>query len=448
MGLTAVTEDMQHLLQHSRETKKVRVHVFTETKLVPKQHYKKWLQNIFHEWDVHYSSKEASGTQVKHHYHRQGSAGIIIACPKACEFGCFERLQDVPVHLSGHLLIMKNSTASIIIAGVYMPCEDTELRKGIYEYLSGMARKAETDKTTLVMAGDWNAAWTDLDRPNGVLSAVDKRHQKAMEQMRMCPAQAVQRSMTYGVLGMGNQSRIDDIFLQSSLQLEVPPSENVLAIGERSDHLPLQINLHITLSAAPNAEVCTTERSKTVPTVKRPLTPGQRQMLQTHLESVSSRDVHSFAGEIGEVYNTAKNLHASIIGSQELSEPASGLARKQFEIQLAQQDITACRVENLAAFLMKIIERMNAAALEVLPAVPDRNKRRSFRPRQMVVLISDYAGKELGLSGSNQTGQRQMQTRHRLVCRLCPLQKLQSEACLCRMAKKHTGPVISKQDVK
>ncbi len=32
---------------------------------------------------------------------------------------------------------------------------------------------------------------------------------------------------------------------------------------------------------------------------------------------------------------------------------------------------------------MKIIERMNSAALEVLPAVPDRNKRRSFRPRQM-----------------------------------------------------------------
>ncbi len=57
MGLTAVTEDMQHLLQHSREAKKVRVHVFTETKLVPKQHHKKWLQNIFHEWDVQYSPR-------------------------------------------------------------------------------------------------------------------------------------------------------------------------------------------------------------------------------------------------------------------------------------------------------------------------------------------------------------------------------------------------------
>ncbi len=32
---------------------------------------------------------------------------------------------------------------------------------------------------------------------------------------------------------------------------------------------------------------------------------------------------------------------------------------------------------------MKIIQRMNAAALKVLPAVQDRNKRRSFRPRQM-----------------------------------------------------------------
>ncbi len=111
--------------------------------------------------------------------------------------GCFERSQDVPVHPSGHLLIVKNSTASIIIAWVYMPCEDTALRKDIYEYLSGMAQKAETDKTTLVMAGDWNAAWTDLDRPNGVLSAVDKRHQKGLEQMRTCPAQVVQRSMTY-----------------------------------------------------------------------------------------------------------------------------------------------------------------------------------------------------------------------------------------------------------
>ncbi len=236
-----------------------------------------------------------------------------------------------------------------------MPCEDDDPRKSIYEFLSGLAQTAESDGTTLVMAGDWNAAWTDLDRPNGLLSATDKRHQKTMQQMRMCPAQVAQRSMTYGVLGLGSQSRIDDIVRQSSLQLKVPRSTKNLAVGERSDHLPLQVNMQLTLSIAHITEVRTAGRSETVPTMKQPLTPGQKQMLRMHLEPVSSRGARAIAEEIGQVHSIAKTLHTEIIGSQELLEPVSGVARKQFGIQVAQQDITTCRVESLAAFLMKII---------------------------------------------------------------------------------------------
>ncbi len=114
------------------------------------------------------------------------------------------------MHLSGHLLIEKNSSINIIIAGVCMPCVVTAVRKSIYEFLLGLAQTAEADTKTLVMAGHWNALWTDLDRPNDLLSllpATDKRNQKAMQQMRMCPAQVMQRSMTYGVPGMGDQIR-------------------------------------------------------------------------------------------------------------------------------------------------------------------------------------------------------------------------------------------------
>ena len=62
--------------------------------------------------------------------------------------------------------------------------------------------------------------------------------------------------------------------------------------------------------------------------------------------------------------------------------------------------------------------------------------------------ISDYAGRELGLSGNNQTGQRQMQIKHPLLGKLSPLQEPQYEACLSQMVKKHTGPAIKKQAVK
>ncbi len=53
VGLTAVTEDMQHLLQQSWEAKKVRVHVFTETKLVSRAASQEMATHIFHAWDVH-----------------------------------------------------------------------------------------------------------------------------------------------------------------------------------------------------------------------------------------------------------------------------------------------------------------------------------------------------------------------------------------------------------
>ena len=203
MGLTVVQEDIEHLLKPKREELCIQVLVLTETKLVPKQHNALWLKNLFQDHDVHYSSKAPAAKA--HDCQRQGSAGVIIVCKKDQEFGKFQRFQDIPLLLSGHIVVLENDYAKITLIGVYMPCDNPQMRVQLYNFLATTINKAHDLKRTVIVAGDWNAVWHKTDRSSGVVLNADKQHQRAMAEMGMCPVQTQDRAMTYGIMSLGER---------------------------------------------------------------------------------------------------------------------------------------------------------------------------------------------------------------------------------------------------
>ena len=64
MGLTAVQEDLRHLLDIKRDGQSMDIMVLTETKLIPQHHCKKWMQPLFEGWQAHFSSSgQSDGTR-------------------------------------------------------------------------------------------------------------------------------------------------------------------------------------------------------------------------------------------------------------------------------------------------------------------------------------------------------------------------------------------------
>ena len=387
MGLTAVQEDVKHLMMRERDAACLQVFILTETKLIAKQHGKRWLKEMFEGLDVHYSSKAADDNACKAGRHRQGSAGVVVACPKYSKFGCFERCPDIPMHLLGNLIVMKNKHAKLTLAGVYMPCDEPQLREELYNILANEAGKAAQQNHNFVIAGDWNAAWTQKDRSSGTLSPSDKKHARLMGAMGMCPVQLDGRLMTYGVMSSQSQSRIDDIFINRTMQLEGAAVEEVMEMGERSDHLPLKAVLPLSICKSALHDIPSGEGKtacgKTVkmPSLQRPLNPGQRQMLRSYLEGVKGNDIGSIADIMQAAYQTSKNVHMEHVGCRALEEPVDIEVQQQFCKALAEHGVTNQRIDGLAASMVNLIQQLHLAALEVLPATVDKSKRRSFRPR-------------------------------------------------------------------
>ena len=115
----------------------------------------------------------------------------------------------------------------------------------------------------------------------------------------------------------------------------------------------------------------------------RPLVPGQKQMLRSHLEGFKMNEVGRAADETLQMYEEAKALHSSSICCSEAEQPVIIAAKAQFAHELEKKKITKGTVDAMAATLTDLIFGMNVAALEVLPAMQDPIKRKLFRPRAM-----------------------------------------------------------------
>ena len=156
-------------------------------------------------------------------------------------------------------------------------------------------------------------------------------------------------------------------------------------MGERSDHLPLKVNLPLKLAPQATAHASMAE-SKAIPghrVLHRPLSPGQKQMLRSHLESIRVQEVRQLADEVAAVYEAAKELHSACMSKLDLKQAVPPQAHLHLYTELECSGITNDRVDEMAAAITELIHQMHQAAFEVLPAAPDRNCRKAFRPRQM-----------------------------------------------------------------
>ena len=262
-------------------------------------------------------------------------------------------------------------------------------RTELYDFLGIISEEAARAKADLIAAGDWNAVWQGSDRVSGKLSALDIQHRLALEQMGLCPVQAENRSKTYGCMLPEGASRIDDVFISSGHKLNSDrvQAEEVLPIGERSDHLPLKITLTLpkasiscTPPGGPDAQA---PASMSTLGFVRPLAPGQKQMLRSHLEGFKMNEVSTAADNILQMYEEAKAVHSSSICRNVNDQPVSMATRAQFAHELEKKMITKDTIDAMAATLTYLISGMNLAALEVLPAMPDPTKRKLYRPRAM-----------------------------------------------------------------
>lgn len=106
-------------------------------------------------------------------------------------------------------------------------------------------------------------------------------------------------------------------------------------------------------------------------------------MRQCHLDAIKVDDVFTVAEEVSLAYAETKTLYLDVICCNEPGLPVPASARQQFASQLEQRLITTSKVDAMASAITDVIAQMNMAALDVLPAAPDRTARKLFRPRAM-----------------------------------------------------------------
>ena len=391
MGLTAVQEDVQQLLSRKRHGSSLDIIVLKETKLIPQQHGKMWLKPQVEGWSTHLSSKCPPERAATHERNRSGSGGIIIASRNMGLGLDFEEDTNVPECFSDHLAMINSSRLNMRIVGVYMPCNDPQKRTELYDFLASITKDATTAKQEILVAGDWNAAWDSTDRASEQPSTVDQQHRSALKQMELYPFQTVARAKTFGCMLHGKDSRIDDILVRGDITLDKTLPEDVLPIGKRSDNLPLMVSFPIQMPPASHSGTMPPEEdTESIDRVSpeafcRPLITGQlqKQMLRRHLEGILMNDVVRVANNITAAYAEAKNLYLDTICCHEPGQAVPARAREQFKCGLKQRLITKEKVASLASEVTGLVCQMNKAALDVLPAAPDKGTRRIFRPREM-----------------------------------------------------------------
>lgn len=77
------------------------------------------------------------------------------------------------------------------------------------------------------------------------MSSTDHHHRQALDEMGLCPFQIGGRSKLFGCMLDERASRINDVLIKVDSMLDKALPEEVLAIGERSDHLPLLVSFHL-----------------------------------------------------------------------------------------------------------------------------------------------------------------------------------------------------------
>lgn len=140
----------QHDIKHFLNENSFDIIVLTETKLTTKQHRSTWLAKLNKGYRAAHSSKD------------NNAAGVSILLRDTLYALGNPVCISTTTSVSGHLKLLQLQlpySPPVLIAGVYMPCDNAELRVTVYEELQDRCKDllAQHPDGTIIAAGDWNA---------------------------------------------------------------------------------------------------------------------------------------------------------------------------------------------------------------------------------------------------------------------------------------------------
>ena len=233
-------------LRNAITTYQPQIITVTETKLRPKHHRCKTIQNLLQDYE--YLATSQPVTMHRDPNHKGGKAGVLVAIHKNYTYGKPLQQVDTPISLKGyliHILTHNSQDIPIHIIGVYAP-EESTIRADIYYYLQAVQNKATSLGHKVIATGDWNATLMEDDRSNNTSDQADTQHRIEISKANMAPIHKTQgkRQHTFIRQQLGeitHTSRIDDTLTDSNTakDLEGYCTEAVPILGGNLDHSPL-----------------------------------------------------------------------------------------------------------------------------------------------------------------------------------------------------------------
>ncbi len=227
---------------------------------------------------------------------------MIVAVQQRWLKGSVVNHLQIPTELKGHavgLTIQPPGCATLEIWGVYMPTE-AEAAKTVQVHMQNDLAKAEAHGHIVVMAGDFNAALFDSDRPTGATCThMDRLHRQWLQEANLTPidwpSSTSARVPTFSSASNTTyHSRIDDVLLSSKVCTPAQTHKlEALITTEDSDHRPLLASLSLQhMPFYPPPQLVHTEQQHQ-PRLKTPVT---KEDMQKYKEMLSIQTDAQSAG--------------------------------------------------------------------------------------------------------------------------------------------------------
>ena len=392
MGTTTVL----HEIQAYAEKYQPWVIVLTETKLTELEQDRKSLNPYLPQYKLYHSRIKGQATK---HY-RTGSGGVAIAVHESLTTQNSVRLLNIddPAAKSHckAIEISPPGSATIVIWGLYVPCNDQHKRQQLYalikENMTAIDReamKSNRQPPYHVVAGDMNAALYPDDK-QGKENDNDFMHRQLIHDLQLHTTDTRHqqpRTRTFRSKHSAEQdSRIDDIFTSVSLQNPNTKTAVLNTTGD-SDHDPILSKIPLTCKGfhKPGPDPMPLPRK---PKLKTPVAAEHLRKFKADFELGMASEIAALTKEINTALAAAqrhanterhstkpRKFEARDTGMHTDSNQADYTERihnslklnESLKTSLAEEGINADYIERLDKSLQKILQHIVPMSMQIMP---------------------------------------------------------------------------------
>jgi exonuclease III len=343
------------------------------------------LRTVLSDYRVYLSSipgkKEIRKSYSNKDMDHRGYAGVLLAVHKSLAHPEYTSIIPVPNTLHGYIVHIKISYPNsnpLHIIGTYCTPTDNDIRTNIYDTLNQKVKTIAYDNEQLLLAGDWNAVLTPVERSCNKLHPQDHRHIAFIKELGLTPLchprTDTPRPFTYTAHGYSDVAtntfaRLDDVYIlrNEENKLSDITREYILTTAGTSDHHPLMHHIHpatITVfpPAAPTEHTGINDEHK----IKFPLSEEQLAKAKDALQMYHTVASAMLAKDIADIKN---DLMRKLNGDW----TAGSLTNIQNNTMNPQ-------IDSLSGRITILLQACNTTAMSVWPSQPS-GPRRAHLPR-------------------------------------------------------------------